>query len=144
MSESPLLLDGAVGRTGRVVENLLTNAVKYSPDGGPVEVSVAEDGGFAVVVVADCGIGIPSAGRDRIFELGYRTDDAAAVASGLGLGLYIASAILRRHGGRLDATERASGGSVFTLRLPLVGTTRATVAGSNKGQSQRSSYEYAS
>ena len=144
MSESPLLLDCDVERIGRVVENLLTNAIKYSPDGGPVEVSVAEDDGFAVVMVADRGIGIPFASRDRIFELGYRTENAAAVASGLGLGLYIASAIVRRHGGRLDATERSSGGSVFTLRLPLVGTTHATVARSNKGRSQRSSYEYAS
>jgi K+-sensing histidine kinase KdpD len=144
MSESPLLLDCDVERIGRVVENLLTNAIKYSPDGGPVEVSVADDDGFAVVMVADRGIGIPSAGRDRIFERGYRTENAAAVASGLGLGLYIASAIVRRHGGRLDATERSSGGSVLTLRLPLVGTTHATVARSNKARSERSSYEYAS
>jgi signal transduction histidine kinase len=107
-------------------------------------VSVVADGGSAVVVVADRGIGIPSAGRDRIFELGYRTANGAAVAHGLGLGLYIASAIVRRHGGRLDATERASGGSVFTLRLPLVETTEAAAAGSDKGQSQSSSFEYVS
>jgi K+-sensing histidine kinase KdpD len=144
MPESPLPLECDVERIGRVVENLLTNAIKYSPDGGPVEVSVVEDGAFAVVVVADRGIGIPPAGRDRIFELGYRTENAAAVAVGLGLGLYIASAIVRRHKGRLDATERASGGSVFTLRLPLVDTTQVTAAGNNKGQSRRSSYEYAS
>ena len=144
MPESPLPLECDVERIGRVVENLLTNAIKYSPDGGPVEVSVVDDGGFAAVVVADRGIGIPTAGRDRIFELGYRTENAAAVAAGLGLGLYIASAIVRRHGGRLDATERATGGSVFTLRLPLVETTQATAAVNNKGQSQRSSYEYAS
>jgi signal transduction histidine kinase len=144
MPESPLRLECDVERIGRVVENLLTNAIKYSPDGGPVEVSVVEDGGFAVVVVADRGIGIPPAGRDRIFELGYRTENAAAVAAGLGLGLYISSAIVRRHGGRLEATDRASGGSVFTLRLPLVDATQATAAGNDKGQSQRSSYEYAS
>ena len=144
MPDSPLPLECDVERIGRVIENLLTNAIKYSPNGGPVEVSVVEDGGVAVVMVADRGIGIPSAGRDRIFELGYRTDNAAAVAPGLGLGLYIASAIVRRHGGRLDATERGSGGSVFTLRLPLVDTTQARVARSNKGQSQSSSYEYAS
>jgi signal transduction histidine kinase len=144
MVESPLPLECDVERIGRVVENLLTNAIKYSPDGGPVEVSVVEDGGFAAVVVADRGIGIPPAGRDRIFELGYRTENAAAVATGLGLGLYIASAIVRRHGGRLDATERASGGSVFTLRLPLADTDRATAAGNDKGKAQRSPYEYAS
>jgi signal transduction histidine kinase len=97
-----------------------------------------------VVHVADCGIGIPSAGRDRIFELGYRTDNAAAVAQGLGLGLYIASAIVRRHGGRLEATERVSGGSVFTLRLPRADTSHATALDNNEGQSRSSSYQYVS
>src|SRR5687768_4807942 len=126
------------------MENLITNAVKYSPDGGLVEVSVGEDSGFAVVHVADCGIGIPSAGRDRIFELGYRTQNAAAVAAGLGLGLYIASAIVRQHGGRLEATERVSGGSVFTLRLPLVETRDTTASDDTEGQSQTSPYQHAS
>lgn len=144
MPEAPLPLDCDVERIGRVVENLITNAIKYSPDGGPVEVSVVEHTGFAVVHVADRGIGIPPTGRDRIFELGYRTDNAAAVAPGLGLGLYIASAIVRRHGGRLEATERVAGGSVFTLRLPLVDTHPATVSDNNEGHSRSASYQYAS
>jgi K+-sensing histidine kinase KdpD len=144
MTESPLLLDCDVERIGRVIDNLLTNAIKYSPDGGPVEVSVVEHGGFAVVHVADCGIGLPSSSRDRIFELGYRTDSAAAVAPGLGLGLYIASAIVRKHGGRLEGTGRVSGGSVFTLRLPLVDTGHAAALHNNEEQSQRSTYQYAS
>lgn len=144
MPESPLVLDCDVERIGRVVENLLTNAIKYSPDGGPVDVSVVEDGGSAVVHVADCGIGLPSAGREQIFERGYRSDSAAAVATGLGLGLYIAAAIVRKHGGQLEATGRLSGGSVFTLRLPLVDTSQLTEIDGHEGQSRSSSYEYAS
>jgi signal transduction histidine kinase len=145
MPESPLLLDCDVERIARVVENLLTNAIKYSPDGGPVEVSAVEHGGFAVVKVADCGIGITSTARDRIFELGYRTENAASVAPGLGLGLYIASAIVRRHAGQLEASARMSGGSVFTLRLPLAATRSATPSDDNERQSpRRSPFQYAS
>jgi K+-sensing histidine kinase KdpD len=144
MPQSPLLLDCDVERIGRVVENLLTNAIKYSPDGGPVEVSAVEHGGFAVVEVADCGIGIPSTARDRLFELGYRTENAASVAPGLGLGLYIASAIVRRHAGQLEATARISGGSVFTLRLPLAARRSATASDDNERQSRRSPFQYAS
>jgi signal transduction histidine kinase len=119
MPSTPLVLDCDVERVGRVVENLITNAIKYSPDGGSVEVSVTEERGFAVVRVADCGIGIPPSQRDRLFELGYRSEAATAVAPGLGLGLYIAAEIVRRHGGTLDAANRDSGGSIFTIRLPL-------------------------
>ena len=73
-----------------------------------------------------------------------RSDNAAAVAPGLGLGLYIASAIVRRHGGRLEATGRESGGSVFTLQLPLSHRGDATFPDNDEKQSRRSSYQYAS
>ena len=121
MPATPLVLDCDVERVGRVIENLITNAIKYSPDGGPIEVSVAEERGFAVVRVADCGIGFAPAQGDRLFELGYRAEAATSVAPGLGLGLYIAAEIVRRHGGTLDAANRDSGGSIFTIHLPLNG-----------------------
>ena len=122
MTEAPLLLDCDVERVGRVVENLVTNAIKYSPDGGPVQISAVEEQGFAVLRVEDDGIGIPAVDHARLFELGYRADQAARVASGLGLGLFIAAAIVRGHGGTLEAARRQSGGSVFTIRMPLVGS----------------------
>lgn len=140
--DAPLLVDCDVERVGRVIENLLTNAIKYSPHGGPVAISALEEHGLAVVRVEDNGIGIPAL-DNRLFELGYRTDRAAAVASGLGLGLYIAAAIVRRHGGTVEASPRESGGSVFTVRLPLVASRHASAA----GPAQRGShgpYQYAS
>jgi signal transduction histidine kinase len=144
MPDAPLLLDCDVERIGRVIENLLTNAIKYSPDGGPVEVSALEQDGLAVVRVEDSGIGIPAVHRERLFELGFRTDKAAAVAPGLGLGLYIAAAIVRRHGGTLEAAERDAGGSVFTVRLPLVGSRHSPVARPAQRGPHGSPYQYAS
>jgi signal transduction histidine kinase len=144
MPESPLILDCDVERLGRVIENLIVNAIKYSPEGGPVEVSLTEEGVLGVIRVADRGIGIREADRGRLFELGYRTEKAAAVASGLGLGLYIASAIVQRHGGTLDAAARDAGGSVFTIRLPLVRNRHLAVAGLSTAVSHTSPYQFAS
>ncbi len=144
MPDAPLLLDCDVERVGRVIENLLTTAIKYSPDGGPVEISAVEEHGLAVLRVEDSGIGIPAFDHDRLFELGYRTDKAATVASGLGLGLYIAAAIVRMHCGTLEAARRESGGSVFTVRLPLVGSRDASVVDSTPRGPHGSPYQYAS
>jgi K+-sensing histidine kinase KdpD len=144
MPDAPLLLDCDVERVGRVIENLLTNAIKYSPDGGPVEISAVEEHGLAVLRVEDSGIGIPAFDHNRLFELGYRTDKAVTVASGLGLGLYIAAAIVRRHGGTLEAARRESEGSVFTVRLPLVGSRHASVVDPAPRGPHGSPYQYAS
>ncbi len=144
MPDAPLLLDCDTERIGRVIENLLTNAIKSSPDGGPVEVSAVEEDGFAVVHVVDSGIGIPTVDRDRLFELGFRAGNAASVAPGLGLGLYIAAAIVRRHGGALETAARHSGGSVFTVRLPLAGNRRTSIVGPAAGGRHGSPFQYAS
>jgi signal transduction histidine kinase len=144
MPDAPLLLDCDVERVGRVIENLLTNAIKYSPKGGPVEISALEEHGLAVLRVEDSGIGIPAFDHERLFELGYRTDTAATVASGLGLGLYIAAAIVRRHGGTLEAARREAGGSVFTVRLPLVGSRHASVVDPEPRGPLGPPYQYAS
>lgn len=119
MSSGPLVVKGDVDRLGRVVENLVTNAIKYSPGGGTIEVVVGGDPGSAVLTVRDRGIGIPDDLRGRLFELGYRTPQAASIAPGLGLGLYTASEVVRRHGGTITATSPPGGGTEFTVRLPL-------------------------
>ncbi len=106
--------------------------------------SLTEEGDLGVIRVADRGIGIREADRARLFELGYRTENAAAVASGLGLGLYIASAIVQLHGGTLDAAARDGGGSVFTIRLPLVRKRHLAVAGLSTAVSHTSPYQFAS
>jgi signal transduction histidine kinase len=119
MEPAPLVVDGDAERLGRVVENLITNAIKYSPGGGAIEVQLREDEGDVVLTIRDYGIGISAEARDRLFEMGYRAPQAASVAPGLGLGLYTAAEIVRRHGGSIGVTAPEDGGTMFTVRLPL-------------------------
>lgn len=109
-------------RIGQVVANLLTNALRVTPRGGSVVVTVGYAGAGGVELrVEDTGPGIPVSERERVFERYYRLDDARATATGgRGLGLAIASAIVRAHGGTLRATESALGGACLTLNLPSV------------------------
>lgn len=122
------LPDGAVqiradaDRLQRVLENLVNNAIKYSPDGGAVEVSVAHEGEHAVMRVRDYGIGISADALPRIFEQAYRAPEAAAHAPGLGLGLSIAAQVVARHGGTIEATMADGCGTILSVRLPLVST----------------------
>jgi signal transduction histidine kinase len=116
---NPLVIDGDADRLGRVVENLVTNAIKYSPTGGAVEVCLGEKHGSAVLTVRDYGIGVSDEARDRLFALGYRAPEAASVAPGLGLGLFTAAEIVRRHGGTIDVAPAEGAGTMFTVRLPL-------------------------
>lgn len=120
MEPGPLVVSGDAERLRRLVENLVTNAIKYSPRGGPVEISVGSEGESAVLCVRDHGIGIPPDAAHRLFQIGYRTPEAAMVAPGLGLGLHIAAAVVSQHGGSITATSAHGGGTLFTVRLPLV------------------------
>ncbi len=108
---------GDPGLLEEVLVNLLDNAVKYSPDGGPVQVSCASDGNGAVTVtVADAGVGVPRWETRRIFERFHRSQNPAAANSrGMGLGLYICDQIMKAHGGAVSVSDNAGGGSVFTL-----------------------------
>ena len=111
-------------RIDQVLTNLIENAVKYSPDGGPIAVSAERRGGEVEVRVADTGIGIPSEHRENVFERFYQADDDAGRRrfGGLGLGLYISRAIVDAHGGRIwvAANRDAPSGSVFGFRIPRV------------------------
>jgi len=110
-------------RLGQVLTNLLENAVKYSPDGGPITLTLLRQGGAVEVRVADTGIGIPPEHRDHVFERFYQAsaDDGQRRFGGLGLGLYISRAIIDAHGGRIWATDNPGGaGSVFAFRIPRV------------------------
>jgi signal transduction histidine kinase len=102
----------------QVLNNLVTNAIKYSPSGGPIRIEVQPDDGGVRVSVSDRGIGIPQKELDAIFGLFYRSPDRAARdAAGMGLGLYISKEIVSRHGGRIWA-ESVGEGSVFHVLLP--------------------------
>jgi len=116
----------------QVLNNLLTNAIKYSPGGGPITIDVRpEEGGGARVSVTDEGIGIPEEELDAIFGLFYRSPDRAARdAAGMGLGLYISKEIVVRHGGRIWAERAGAKGSRLNVTIPRVpvGATKADVA----------------
>jgi PAS domain S-box-containing protein len=108
-------------RIEQVLTNLLGNAIKYSPGGGAITVEVRTDTDDAVLRVTDQGIGIATDEQQRIFEPFSRTSAAAAVASGVGIGLYVTAQIVARHGGTITVTSQPGQGSCFTVRLPLEG-----------------------
>jgi two-component system sensor histidine kinase VicK len=107
-------------RLQRVVENLVNNAIKYSPDGGVVTISISTENGHAVLAVQDQGIGISKEALPRIFEPSYRAPEAVDTAPGLGLGLNIAAQIVKYHGGTMEARAVHPHGTVVLLRLPLL------------------------
>jgi signal transduction histidine kinase len=107
-------------RIGQLLDNLLTNAMKYSPDGGAIEVRVWIEGALARLSVSDQGIGIPSDDVPHLFDRFHRAanvDDRRY--QGLGLGLYICRGIVEQHGGRIWATSELGAGSTFHVELPL-------------------------
>ena len=106
-------------RVLQLLDNLISNAVKFTPEGGRVEVHVERTLTGAAVDVRDTGVGIDPGDEERIFDRFYRTASAVAdQVPGTGLGLFIARAIAERHGGTLVARRREGGGSVFRLELP--------------------------
>ena len=111
-------LDGVLFE--QVVWNLVENAIKYTPAGGSIEISAGLHGGELRFDVADRGPGIGSGDGHRLFEKFYRGESASG-QPGVGLGLSICEAIVRAHGGTIEAANRAGGGAVFTVWLPLEG-----------------------
>ncbi len=108
------------GRLRQVLDNLLDNAVKYSPDRGPVELRVVADERCVRFVVSDEGVGIPSAEMTRIFEKFYRVDpQQTGGVSGTGLGLYVCRELVERMDGRITVQSILGRGSAFTVELPL-------------------------
>ncbi|SRR5579884_304915 len=117
----PLLAWGDRERLAQAVANLVDNAVKYTPDGGTVTVSVEGRGDLVAVAVADTGIGIAPEHLPRIFERFYRVDRSRSRAlGGTGLGLSIVKHIATSHGGRVEVESTEGRGSRFTLLLPRV------------------------
>jgi signal transduction histidine kinase len=106
-------------RVRHVVNNLISNAVKYGGEARRVEVSLSLSPGLAVIQVRDWGVGIPASELPNIFDRFHRAEAASGL--GHGLGLYIAAAIARLHGGSLSVRSTLGEGSTFSLRLPLSG-----------------------
>jgi two-component system phosphate regulon sensor histidine kinase PhoR len=106
-------------RIGQVVGNILDNAVKYSPYGGQVIVRLKPQDGYYQVSISDQGLGVSPELFDHIFERFYRVHNTATQQlSGIGLGLYVAKAIIERHGGRIWLSSNQGVGSTFHFTLP--------------------------
>ncbi len=111
-------VNGAPDGLRRVFANLLDNAIKYTPEGGAVHLTVRRNDDAAVVTVADTGAGIAPEHLPRIWDRLYRAD-ASRSERGLGLGLSLVKAYVIAHGGTVDAVSTPGRGSTFTVRLPV-------------------------
>ncbi len=119
-SDGPVEGDFDRTRIEQLINNLIENAVKYSPDGGAVELRTWREGETAHVTVTDHGIGIPSQELPRVFDRfhrGQNVDDRQF--AGMGLGLFICRAIVKEHGGRIEATSRQGEGTTIHAQLPI-------------------------
>jgi two-component system, OmpR family, sensor kinase len=118
LPDDRLTVYGDESRLTQVIGNLVSNAIKYSPGGGEVEVAGERDADFVEVRVRDHGVGIPVEQQDRIFTKFFRGDAASRGIAGTGLGLALAREIVEAHGGRLGFTSAKDAGSTFWVRLP--------------------------
>jgi signal transduction histidine kinase len=114
----PIRCDGT--RLGQVLTNLVSNAVKYSPEGGRIRIHLGQEGARAVLAVSDEGIGIAEEDQQRIFEPFKRSKSPRADIPGVGLGLSVARQLVLAHGGDIQVESRLGAGSTFRVRLPLL------------------------
>src|SRR5712691_6470559 len=115
-------ITGDKERVGQVLINLVTNAMKCSPDAERIIVHLARTHDAVTVGVQDFGIGIPEGHQEKVFERFYRVyNDRDRTYPGLGIGLYIAHQIIERHGGKMWVESMEGQGSTFSFSLPLAG-----------------------
>lgn len=118
--DGPVMIDGDAIRLHQVLQNLVGNAIKYSPHGGQVTVRVEQRGARACVAVTDHGIGIPQDALPQLFQPFYRATKAEGQPiSGMGVGLYVVKEIVTLHGGEVTVESQRGHGSRFTILLPL-------------------------
>ncbi|MEA2480396.1 MAG: hypothetical protein QOJ07_2318 [Thermoleophilaceae bacterium] len=118
--------NGDPDRIGQTLDNLISNAIKFTPDGGNVDVYLSRRGDDALIEVRDSGIGIPAGEQDRLFQRFFRSSTATEQAiPGVGLGLTISRAIVQGHGGTIDFESEEGRGTTFRVALPLASTERS-------------------
>jgi two-component system phosphate regulon sensor histidine kinase PhoR len=118
LPENPVTIEGDAEAMRELVDNLVSNAIKYTPSGGRVNVRLFAENGHAVLEVADTGIGIPPEEQTRVFERFYRVDKARSRAlGGTGLGLSIVKHVALAHGGSVSLRSAPGRGSTFRVQL---------------------------
>jgi signal transduction histidine kinase len=115
---APMRMTGDPKLLFQVFSNVISNAVKYSPDDGPIEIGAGIESDAVVVTIADRGIGIPVHDRDRLFERYHRGSNVSGIV-GTGVGLYLVKMVVDLHGGSIGVESTEGEGSRFTLRLPI-------------------------
>lgn len=118
-SNKQVFIEADGNQIGRVISNIVDNAIKYTPIKGRVNINLCKDNTFAKIVISDTGIGINEDELPRIFDRFYRIDKSRS-SSGFGLGLSIAKSIVDAHKGKIEVESHADRGTIFTISLPLV------------------------
>jgi signal transduction histidine kinase len=121
-------LNGDRARLAQVLDNLLSNGLKFTPSGGRVDVRLSATHGVALLEVEDTGVGIPVDEQEHLFERFFRSSNAIENAvPGTGLGLTITKAIVERHGGRIEVASSENAGTTVRVQLPLEARREAEV-----------------
>jgi PAS domain S-box-containing protein len=117
------LIQGDETRLRQVIDNLISNAIKYSPKGGEIRISGTYDARNVTVEITDHGVGISAEDQERVFERFFRVEDALSrTTQGTGLGLYLAKAVIDAHRGKLVVKSQPGKGSTFRFTLPRQGS----------------------
>jgi signal transduction histidine kinase len=121
VDESPVpTVMGEAGRLAQLMDNLVSNAIKFTPPGGRIDIRLAERDSHVRLEVSDTGIGIPEPEREKLFERFFRSQNALErQIQGTGLGLYISKAIVEAHGGRIGVQSAEGRGTTFVVELPV-------------------------
>jgi signal transduction histidine kinase len=127
-AESSEPLRGDPVRLAQMMDNLVSNAIKFTPNGGRVTITTASRGAQALFEVDDSGLGISAADQSHLYDRFFRTSDAAVQATpGTGLGLTITKAIIDAHGGSIDLRSTVGTGTTFGVLLPRIPAAEAPV-----------------
>lgn len=120
LPKMPVQLQADRERLRQILNNMISNAIKYTPEGGHIEVAARAESDDAVIQISDNGKGMTEEQLSHLFQLYYRTDDARqSKVKGTGLGLFIVKTLVDAHHGRIDVASKPKQGTTFTVRLPL-------------------------
>ena len=127
--DRPIVLACDALRIEQIVINLVSNAIKYSPEGSQVDLRVAHSNSSLVIAVTDRGVGISAEDQQRLFEPFRRVGLSKEAVPGVGLGLFVVRRLVEAHGGRIEVDSSAGEGSTFRVLLPLASDAAARPIG---------------